>query len=151
MKTAIVFYSKHHGNTKKLVEAIERCGGVELIDASECESAELSGYDLIGFASGIYYSGFHKKVLNIARRSLPQGSKVFFIYSCGVRRKGYKASMEKAVAEKASEVLGSYGCLGHDSFGPLRLAGGMAKGHPDAEEISGAVEFYKSIIESLQP
>ena len=28
MKTAIVYYSKHHGNTKRLVDAIARLGDI---------------------------------------------------------------------------------------------------------------------------
>lgn len=59
MKTAIVYYSKHHGNTKKLLDAIVKDQGVTLTDAAEKESAkDLSAYDRIGFASGIYYSSF---------------------------------------------------------------------------------------------
>lgn len=55
MKTAIVYYSKHHGNTKKLIDAIAAADStVSLIDVTENPDADLSGYDRIGFASGIY-------------------------------------------------------------------------------------------------
>ena len=60
MKAAIVYYSKHHGNTKTLLAAITRKSDVVLIDATENPEPDLSGYDLVGLASGIYYSKFHK-------------------------------------------------------------------------------------------
>lgn len=34
MKTAIVYYSKHHGNTKKLLENISETSDVTLIDVT---------------------------------------------------------------------------------------------------------------------
>ena len=57
MKTAIVYASVHHKNTEKLVKAIaEKHPEVELIDATKTILKDLASYDLIGFASGIFYS-----------------------------------------------------------------------------------------------
>ena len=78
MKIAIVYASVHHGNTKKLVDAIADAYGTELIDATKIKEKNLSEYDLIGFASGIYYSKFHKSVLKFAEDNLPESKKVFF-------------------------------------------------------------------------
>ena len=50
MKTAIVYYSAHHSNTKKLLDAIAKQGDVTLIEASGSQQADLSIFDLIGFA-----------------------------------------------------------------------------------------------------
>ena len=33
------------------------------------------------------------------------------------------------------------------TFGPFKLMGGLAKGHPDEADIAGAVAFYKEITE----
>ena len=72
MKTAIVYYSRHHWNTKKLVDAIAAKNDVDLIDVTAQPSADLTGYDRIGFASGIYYNSFAKQLLSFAaRRDLP--------------------------------------------------------------------------------
>ena len=35
--------------------------------------------------------------------------------------------------------------MGFDTFGPFKLVGGIAKGHPDEDEIRGAVEFYEGL------
>ena len=88
MKTAIVYYSKHHGNTKKLINALAAKYDITAIDALEVKTADLSGYDMVGFASGIYYSKFHKSVLEFAQQNLPEGKKVFFLYTYGAEKKG---------------------------------------------------------------
>ena len=54
MKAAIVYYSKHHGNTKTLLDAIARKSDVVLIDATENPEPDLSGYDLVGLATSPY-------------------------------------------------------------------------------------------------
>ena len=56
MKTVIVYASIHNGNTKKLVEKIAEECKVDLIDAVQQPKADLSDYNRIGFASGIYFS-----------------------------------------------------------------------------------------------
>lgn len=38
MKTAIIYYSKHHGNTKKVIDAICENNDITLIDATKTES-----------------------------------------------------------------------------------------------------------------
>ena len=77
MKTAIVYASTHHGNTKKLLDAIAAAYEVDLIDAVKVPEKDLNRYDRIGFASGIYYSKFHQAVLNFAAVNMPQNKQTF--------------------------------------------------------------------------
>lgn len=145
MATAIIYYSQHHGNTKKLLDAIAAAEDVRLIDVTEAPSADLSGYDRIGIASGIYFSGFARQLLDFARANLPEGKKVFFIDTCGSPMRNYLFSIRAVTAEKHCRELGAYQCLGFDTFGPFKLIGGIAKGHPTQEEIDGAVAFYRGL------
>lgn len=144
MKTAIVYYSKHHGNTKKLLDAISDKKDVILIDAVLNPDADLSGYDLVGFASGIYFSKFHKSVLEAAEKLL-SGQKVFFMYTYGAKKQGYTKAVREVVEKRNAKIEGGYGCFGFDTFGPLKFVGGLAKGHPDQEEIKSAVSFFEKI------
>lgn len=144
MKTAIVYYSKHHGNTKKLLDAIAGQHDVTLIDAIENPQADLSVYDRVGFASGIYYSKFHKSTLKLAEK-LRKDQQVFFIYTCGAMKDGYTKAIGEAASRAGAKSIGEYGCLGFDTFGPFKLLGGIAKGHPDADELRGAVQFYAGL------
>lgn len=145
MKALIVYHSEHHNNTKKLVEAIAQQGDVTLLKASDSSSLDWSDFDLIGFASGIYYQKFHKDILKSAENNLPAGKKVFFLYTCGVKRNSYTDAIRQIAETKGAQILGSYGCLGFDTFGPFKLVGGIAKGHPDDKDISDALDFYHKL------
>ena len=141
MRKAIVYASVHHGNTEKLVKGIAEECQVDLIDAVKQPDADLSSYDMIGFASGIYFSKFHQSILGFAEKNLPDDKKVFLICTYGGSA-NYK-SIEQILDKKHSTAIGKFGCKGYDTFGPFKLVGGIAKGHPDEEDIKNAVEFVK--------
>ncbi len=145
MKTAIVYYSKHHGNTKILLDSVAKKHDITFIDATKDQTPNLTGFDRIGFASGIYYSKFHKSVLKIAEQCLPDGKEVFFVYTYGAKKTGYTAAITDAVLKHSSKLLGEYGCFGFNTFGPFKLIGGIAKGHPDTTDINGVVNFYEGL------
>lgn len=146
MATAIIYYSKHHGNTKKLLDAIAASGSdAELVDATEKHELDLSKYDRIGFASGIYYGKFAEQVLTFAKVNLPTNKDVFFIATAGNPTKNCFNSIAEVTEEKHCKELGRYISKGYDTFGPFKLVGGLQKGHPTEEEIQKAVDFYKSL------
>lgn len=145
MKTAIIYYSQHHGNTRKLLDVIAQKHEVTLIDALNDPSPDLRGFDRIGFASGIYYSKFHKSVQKIAENCLPDGKEVFFVYTYGAKKSGYTTAITNAVTPHKAKILGEYGCFGFNTFGPFKLVGGIAKGHPDADELQNALKFYERL------
>ena len=145
MNTAIAYYSQHHGNTKKLLDAIAAEYAVTLIDVTDQPDADLSSFDRIGFASGIYFSSFAKQLLVFADAHLPERKDVFYIYTHGAPVGGFLKGIREIAEKKHCRELGAYHCLGFDTFGPFRLVGGIAKGHPTGKEIAGAVEFYRQL------
>ena len=148
MKTAIIYYSAHHGNTRRLAEAIAQGRDVTLIDALAAKSADLSGYDLIGFASGIYFGKFHQSVVEFAKNNLPQGKKVFFLSTYGGSN-GTRA-IEEAVKVKDARIVGGFGCKGYDTFGPFKLVGGICKGHPDETDLKNACRFLDGLMKTAE-
>lgn len=145
MSTAIVYYSKHHGNTKKLLDAIADKNEVTLIDVVAQPDADLSAYDRIGLASGIYFSSFAKQILSFADEHLPENKEVFYIYTHGAPGGNFLKAIRDIAEKKHCKEIGEYRCQGYDTFGPFKLVGGIAKGHPTDEEVAGAVEFYKKL------
>lgn len=145
MKTAIVYYSQHHGNTKKLIDALAAEQDITAINAAEVSEADLTPYDLVGFASGIYYSKFHKSVLEFAEKNLPDGKPVFFLYTCGSPKDSYTKAIAETVSKHHAKVMGQFGCLGYDTFGPFKLVGGIAKGHPDEKDLENVRRFYEGL------
>lgn len=145
MKTAIIYYSQHHGNTKKLLDAIAKTNDVTLIDVTSNPQTDLSSYDRIGFASGIYYSKFHKSLLQFAKEHLPEGKETFFIYTYGAEKSGYTKAITEAVKTHHAKILGEFGCFGFNTFGPFKLIGGIAKGHPDQTDFNQVRAFYAGL------
>ena len=145
MATAIIYYSQHHGNTKKLLDAI--CAvdpEVDLIDVT-AGAKDLTVYDRVGIASGIYFSNFAKQVLSYAEEYLPEGKPVFFIYTHGAPKGDFLKGIREITKKKHCPELGEYRCQGFDTFGPFKLVGGIAKGHPTQDEVDGAVSFYQGL------
>ena len=145
MKTAVCYYSRHHGNTRKVLEAMAREGEIDLIDVTARQAVRLEGYDCIGFASGIYGFEFQKAVVEFARQYLPQGKPVFFVYTYGGARGSGAAAVAEIANERGCPVLGEFSCKGYDTFGPFKLVGGIAKGHPDAQDLENARRFFRQI------
>lgn len=149
MKTVICYYSRHHGNTLKVLEAMAQQGDVDLIDVNIRQAVRLEEYDCIGFASGIYGFEVHKAVVNFARQYLPQGKPVFFVYTYGGAKGSAAKSIMNIAAERGCPILGQFGCRGYDTFGPFKIIGGIAKGHPNARDLENAKNFYRELSEKL--
>lgn len=145
MKTAIIYESWHHGNTKKLCDAIKEKFNADLFDVKE-GVGELEGYDLIGIASGIAYSKFYKEITQFVKDSFPKEKDVFLLYTCGKPSKDFAKEIKNILSDKKCTVKGTYCCKGLDTYGPFKLIGGLNKEHPTEAEIQGAVDFVEKIL-----
>ena len=101
------------------------------------EEPEISDYERIGIISGIYAFQKEEPLMQYLRKNLPDGKEVFVIYTYGIYRTGYANDMRELITVKDSVLLGEYGCLGFDSFGPFKVFG------PAPEEVSAAQEIRK--------
>lgn len=146
MKSAIITASVHHGNTRKIVDAIANEFEVDVIDAMQVKEKDLSGYDLIGFASGVYGFNLHQSIINFASDNLPAYKRIFLLTTSAMN-KDFSQSFMQAIENKHAEVVGKFSCHGYNTFGPFKLVGGTSKGHPDETDIANAIEFYKGLIE----
>lgn len=73
-KIAIVYSSIHHNNTENLVKSIK---GIDIYKINEESSIDLSKYDLVGFASGIYMGKFHRNIVNFINNNSKDLKNVF--------------------------------------------------------------------------
>ena len=146
-KAVIVYASTHHGNTLKLVEAISKKHNITLIDASKQTHADLSNYDIIGFASGIDFGKYYDSVQLFLKKNLPHEKPVFFIYTCAKPSNHFTKTVKEEALKKNAILLGEYGCRGYNTYGPWKVIGGINKNHPTMEEINGAIGFFEKLIE----
>ncbi|MCR5675275.1 MAG: flavodoxin [Lachnospiraceae bacterium] len=145
-RTAIVYFSEHHGNTKKIVQAIaDAHEEVTLIDAATKIEVDLSGYERIGFASGIYAGCFARKLLTFAQINLPDKKEAFIIYTSAMNGRHYGDDIRALLDKRNARVLGTWHTRGFCTFGPLKLIGGAFRGRPGEEEIREALDFYENL------
>ena len=143
MKTIICYSSRRHGNTRKMVQAMAREG--ELIAAAP-RDFQLEDCGCIGLASGIYFGKFPPSVLDWAWRHWPQGKPVSFVCTYGGGQDSGTQALQALAAERGCPVLGEFGCRGYDTFGPFKLAGGIAKGRPNEADLAAARAFYRDLV-----
>lgn len=145
-KTVIIYASTHLGNTKKIVDAIKAECDVDLIDATVEQEQSLDGYDLIGFASGIYAGKYHKRVIDFASVNLPLEKDVFFLFSSAMGRAKYDNSIRSSISNRNPNIVGSHSVRAMTTFGPFKLIGGAPKGRPNEKDLKKAVAFVKSLM-----
>ncbi len=146
MKALIVYSSVHHGNTEKVAKAMAGELGARLLKPAEVFADMVSDCDLIGFGSGIYVSQFHRSVLSLVD-SLPTspGKQAFVFSTSGVGKAAYNERFKAKLAEKGYKVIGQFHCKGFDTYGPLKLVGGISKGRPNAEDLERAAAFAREL------
>ena len=148
MADILIFYhSEHHGNTRKVVEGIAKEVSVDLMEIPCKNIPEISRYQAIGFASGIYMSSYDKSMFSLAE-SLKDlsGKRCFLLFTSGSGNSRSGNSFVKALKAKGAAILGSFDCKGYDTFGPFKLVGGISKNHPDETDIAHAAAFLKTTV-----
>ncbi|KHD34890.1 flavodoxin [Clostridium acetobutylicum] len=150
MKSIVIYESVHHGNTEKVAKAMAEELSAECIRAQDLNLEKLKDYDLIGFGSGIFYNKFHKNILKLVGNiGKINGKKAFVFSTSGQGRESSNKSLSKQLEEKGFKVIGSFACKGFDTFGPLKLLGGIGKGRPDQKDIEEAKKFVLGLEKNL--
>jgi flavodoxin len=149
MKTLIVCLSEHHGNTKKIADAMAAVLHAEVVSPHDVDIAALDGYDLIGFGSGIAFGKHYKGLLKLVD-GLPVDSKKAFVFSTrGAPRQGsHHDALKRQLEGKGVTIVGEFSCRGFDTYGAMKLIGGIAKGRPNEQDLREAQEFAKSLEKS---
>jgi flavodoxin len=144
-KCLIIYYSYHHGNTKKVAEAMAEASGAELCTVEEAGAKNLDGYEIIGLGAGIDRGKHYAPLFDAAEKLNLKGRNVFVFSTSGVGNKNYNTPLIRELESAGATVAGSFTCRGYDTQ-VFRLVGGIAKGHPDTGEIEAAKAFAKSMV-----
>ena len=144
MKALIICKSVHQGNTKKVAEAIAKVLKAEIKQPEEVK--DISGYDLVGFGSGIYAFRHHKELFCLVDKLDGKGKKAFMFSTSSSGNTGYHKALKEKLIKKGFNIIGDFSCKGLDKFGPLALIGGLNKGRPNKEDLKKAEDFAKIIL-----
>jgi flavodoxin len=148
MKTILIYTSVHHQNTEKVAAAIAEELNATMIKTEDATPGILNDYDLIGFGSGIYFWKHHKILLSFVK-DLPsqQGKRAFLFSTSGQGGTAHHAALRDAVLERGFTVLDEWACKGWDTYGLIKLIGGINKGRPNEEDVRQAKEFARHLKE----
>lgn len=150
MKTLIVYVSIHHGNTKKVAEAMAHILNADLLQVKQADAGVLEQYDLVGFGSGIYFGKHHKSLLDfVDGLPISRGKKAFIFSTSGLRKMrfvhNFDRPMRTRLSRKGFDIVGEFSCRGLDTYRATRLVGGVNKGRPNAEDLKQAEDFARTI------
>lgn len=149
-KLAIVYASVHHGNTEKLLRGMVQNGEADLFDLTKNSSPDVSEYEAVGYASGIYAMKMHKLIYQFLDSGAKLPKKAVAICTSGVGKGTLVRRFSKVLTERGFDVIGEFECKGFDTFGPLRFFGGINKEHPNEEDIRRGKAFLQGVMEKLE-
>jgi flavodoxin len=153
MKSLIICVSTSHGNTRRVADRMAQVLGAEVAEPESVDPETLGEHDLVGFGSGIYYMAVHPRLRNFLRR-LPQvdGVRAFTFFTTGAREiplMSYRKPIQRQLAAKGFQVIGSFSCRGLDTVGPFGYIGGINKGRPDDHDLNRAAAFAAHLRERV--
>ena len=139
-------------STQKLIKGVQAAfPNIEILLLPNEEKNDVSSYDFIGFASGIYAWDFGKPVYQKIEKLIGlEGKKCFSLCSSGSASEKYPLYPKEAIEKKGGKFLGGWGCQGKANFFPLNLFGGIHGDKPDENDIKTGAEFLKKLIEENQ-
>lgn len=159
VKSLVIVFSYHHGNTEKIAKAIAGVLGAEVKTPQQVLPEKLREYDLIGFGSGIYGATFGLPVLSLADRlSYAPGKNAFLFSTYGapdfVANREFIERNHNGMREKLQlkgyTVIGGFGCAGWNTNSFLKYFGGLNKGRPNAGDIRSAEAFAREMMEKAR-
>jgi len=148
MKNLVICFSYHHKNTEKIASTIATTLNAEMKTPQEINQNDLASYDLVGFGSGIYFGKHHKVLLDFADKLLQVTNKKAFIFSTSGRKNNmtkFHKQLKEKLQSKGFEIVNEFNCTAYDTYGPLKIIGGLNKGHPDEEDLKRAQVFAQSL------
>lgn len=145
MNSLLVCASRSHGNTDKVARAMAEILGARVVDVSEFDPRRIDEYDLVGFGSGIYGMSFDDELRRLVG-SLPPalGADAFVFATSGfgrINERPFRRPLAAMLETAGYRVIGSFCCRGLDTWLPLRIVGGINKGHPDDADLARARDF----------
>jgi flavodoxin len=148
MKTLIICFSYHHKNTEKIASVFAKTLDAEVKAPSEVDPTLITDFDLVGFGSGISFGKHYKVLLEFADKLPTVVNKKAFIFSTsGQPNNGPKfhKKLREALQSKGFNIAGEFNCVGFDTYGALKIFGGIKKGHPNEDDLKQAEAFALSL------
>jgi len=154
-KALVICKSVHRQNTARVAERIAGVLGRSVVTPDEVPYACLDDYELVGFGSGVYYGAFHEAMWRWlrglpAQRRLTKRAFVFSTSGLAFLWPVWHRAFKRELARKGFRTIGEFHCRGFDTWGPLWIAGGINRRHPDERDLNRAAEFAAGMARSIR-
>lgn len=148
-RALLICVSVSHGNTAAIARAMAEALGAEVRAPEEVDPQTMNDFDVVGFGSGVFYGSHHRRLRQyVGQLPTARNTRAFVFATAGTGRlqsRPWQSPLEKVLAEKGYDVVGSFVCPGFDTWLPLKLFGGINKGRPNVRDLSRAHRFAQSI------
>lgn len=155
MRALIVCVSVSHGNTRRVAEAMGEVIGAAVVEPGGMRPGDVTGYDLLGFGSGIYGMNFHPRLWRfVAGLPAGHGTPVFLFATSGAGSFVWRPAailLGRLLAARGYRVVDTFSCRGFDTWLPLRLVGGINKGRPGPSDLAAAGRFAEQLRRRVLP
>ena len=153
MKTLLICRSRSHGNTARVAQAMAEVLGATVVEPSQVDPGTLGDYDVVGFGSGIYGFSFDDE-LRAFVTSLPRvhARDAFIFATSGAGRvieRPFRTPLTALLRSAGYDVVDTFCCRGFDTWLPLRVVGGLNKGHPDDADLARARAFAERVRDRI--
>ncbi len=153
MKTLLICRSRSHGNTARVAQAMADVLGATVVEPAQVDPETIGAYDVVGFGSGIYGFSFDDE-LRAFVGSLPydRGRDAFIFATSGVGRvieRPLRTPLAALLRSAGYDVVDTFCCRGYDTWLPLRIVGGINKGHPDDADLAAARAFAARVRDRI--
>lgn len=143
MNVLIVYKSYHKMNTEKVARAMAQVLDATVKKVGEVGPEDLSRYDLVGIASGIYGGRYHKDLLSLVEKIPRLEKDVFLFHTAGRPDEKYDQPTKELLSSKGARVVGEFRCPGQTGFLGFTFTN---RGHPDEQDLERAREFAKGLV-----
>jgi flavodoxin len=146
MRSVIVYTSVHHHNTEKVARAMAGELGAEVVRTADATDEMVTGADLAGFGSGVFFGTHHQTLLAFAE-SLPmkRDGRAFIFSTSGRGGTGFHRALRDLLTARGYEIVGEFACKGWDTYSIFKYIGGINKGRPNGEDLENAAAFARSL------
>ena len=148
MKTLICVASFHHGNTRKIADAMAGVLNADVTHPNRVTPDLIAQYDCVGFGSGIYFRRHHESLFRLPDR-LPQvpGKKAFIFSTAGftLMKSSFHKPLRTRLLANGFRVAGEFCCPGWDTYAIFGIFGGIHKGRPDERDLAAARSFAEGL------
>lgn len=148
MNALLICSSRHHGNTRRLAEAMAPELRARIVSPGEITAEDVDRADLVGLGSGVYFGMFAPDLRRLLHSLPDQSGKPCILYSTSglpSLTRIWHGYPKWLAVRHGFKPVGEFGCAGYDTVGPLKWLGGLNRGHPNPSDLKRAACFARAL------